>query len=179
MGIEYIEKFEAFSYYVDLLNSSAAASGSGNLTITFEVCHPNDPHIVVEEFGLHPVCYQANGKTFTLNVEGKPLHTTVQGIVDEVKKVKHEGFMVYDTEGNLLFKLKSPFYLSKKWIQRGGAKKVWSGAYKERLDEEYYPIVQYIRVNYKKLEWDIMTEDEKSDAFLKAYQYCYGGNNGT
>ena len=176
MGIEYIEKFEAFSYYMDLLHSQEDLLGSDMLTVTFEVCHPNDPHIVVEEFGLHPICYQFNGKTFPLEVEGEPIKTTIQGILDIVKGVKHEGFMVYDTEGNLIFKLKSPFYLSKKWIQRGGSKKVWSGAYKERLDEEYYPIVQYIRVNYKKLEWDEMSEDDKSEAFLKAYQYCYGGN---
>ena len=176
MGIEYIEKFEAFSYYMDLLHSQEDLMGSDMLTVTFEVCHPNDPHIVVEEFGLHPICYQFNGKTFPLEVEGEPIKTTIQGILDIVKDVRHEGFMVYDTEGNLIFKLKSPYYLSKKWIQRGGSKKVWSGAYKERLDEEYYPIVQYIRVNYKKLEWDEMSEDDKSEAFLKAYQYCYGGS---
>lgn len=175
MGIEYIEKFEAFSYYMDLLHSQEDLMGSDMLTITFEVCHPNDPHIVVEEFGLHPICYQFNGRTSPLEVEGEPIKTTVQGILDAVKWVKHEGFMVYDTEGNLLFKLKSPYYLAKKWVQRGSEKRIWDQDYKERLDEEYYPIVKYIRAEVAKYGWSLMSEEEKSQVFIDAYNYTYQG----
>lgn len=167
MGVAYLRKYGAFNEYIELQDEL----GGGELTMTFEVCHPDDPHIVVELLGLHKLCYQYGGKTVPLNVEGEPIKTTVQGILNQVKEVKHEGFMVYDTNGNLLFKLKSPYYLTKKWIQRGGSKKVWSGAYKERLDEEYYPVVKYLRANFSRVEWDLMSENSRSEAFLIAYEY--------
>ena len=173
MGVDYIRKHDGFRKYMDLFHEQEEVEGvsDNTLTLTFEVCHPDDPHIVVEEFGLHPICFQLNGVTVPLDVEGEPIATTIQGILDEVKNVKHEGFMVYDLDGNLIFKLKSPFYLTKKWVQRGGSKKVWSGAYKERLDEEYYPIVKYLRANYSRVVWDMLSENDKSEAFLHAYKY--------
>lgn len=81
--------------------------------------------------------------------------------------------MVYDENG-LKFKLKSPYYLAKKWVQRGGCDKVWSDRYKQRLDEEYYPIVEWLRSNFSKEQWKDMTEFEKSEAFLKALYFMNG-----
>lgn len=168
MAAKYIELSDGFAIY----NNLELENGK---TLTFEVCHPDDPHIVVEEFGLHPLCYQANGKTYPLNVQGERFEGTVQEILDYVKTVEHEGYMVYDADSlDLLFKLKSPYYLAKKWIQRGGVNKVWSDNYKQRIDEEYYPIIEYIRGLHSKDEWCIMSESEKSDAFYNAMYFLKG-----
>lgn len=165
---------DGFNAYLKLIQELCKKVAVKSLTLTFEVCHPDDPHIVVEEFGLHPICYQLNGETIPLEVQGESFEGTIQEILDLVKSVEHEGFMVYDLEGDLLFKLKSPYYLAKKWVQRGGSKRVWSQAYKERLDEEYYPIVEHLRTLYTENDWDSLSEEFKSEAFLNTMESLRG-----
>ncbi|UJE34743.1 RNA ligase [Acinetobacter phage vB_AbaM_P1] len=171
MALQYIEKYDAFSLY-DQFQSEYCFYDDDQFTVTFEVVHESDPHIVAEVTGLYPLCVQKNGVTFPLAVSNQEDGC---GEFDELKEIlktcNHEGFMVYDGMGELLFKMKSPYYLAKKWVQRGGAKRVWSNDYKERLDEEYYPIIDYLRSHHDKEEWEVMSESTKSAAFLQAYYF--------
>lgn len=163
MGQNYIVRFDGFAKYMELFRS-LQVTHKDSLTLTFEVCHVDDPHIVPEEIGLHPICYQLDGTTYPL---GTGTFTTVGELKESIKSCTKEGFMVYDLDGELKYKLKSPYYLAKKWVQRGGSKKVFSASYKERLDEEYYPIVERLRLMYTKDGWDSLSEYEKSNKFIE------------
>lgn len=145
-------------------------------TLTYELCHPEDPHIVDEEFGLHLLCLQAEGDVH-VPLDGMKVNMQKMAFVqlkELLANVQHEGFMVYSGD-RLLFKMKSPYYLAKKWIQRRNGDLLWSPLYKERMDEEYYPIVQRIREAYSKDYWDGLTETEKSGIFLWAYKDIFMG----
>ncbi|AZF88511.1 putative RNA ligase I and tail attachment protein [Acinetobacter phage TAC1] len=171
MALQYIEKYDGFGLY-EQLKGDYCYFDDDQFTVTFEVVHEDDPHIVAEVAGLYALCVQKNGVTMPLDVS---LQEDGSGEFDDLKEAlktcNHEGFMVYNGAGELLFKMKSPYYLAKKWVQRGGAKRVWSNDYKERLDEEYYPIIDYLRSHHDKEEWDKMSEDAKSIAFLDAYYF--------
>lgn len=177
MGVDFIEMYNGMGIYREIMKKvHAMIDKEFELTLTFEVCHPDDKHIVDEEIGLHPICYQFNGVTYPIENNAVTKHETTLGkILEDVKWVKHEGFMVYNLNGELCFKLKSPYYLAKKWVQRGSEKRIWDQDYKQRLDEEYYPIVKYIRANVTKYGWSILSEDEKSQHFIDAYNYTNSG----
>lgn len=161
---------EVKQYYLDL--SEMEDLVDCKYTVTFELCHKDDPHIVVEQLGLHPLCVQADsGLHIPLkNDLTSPIKTTLGDLKRILLNVEHEGFMVYDPSGKLLFKMKSSYYLAKKWIQRRNSNMVWSEVYKERLDEEYYPIVEFIRKGWSKEDWDSFNEEQKSEIFLCAYR---------
>lgn len=96
-------------------------------------------------------------------------------ILEESKYFKIEGWMIRDAsaiERDLQFsykqqdhicKLKTKYYLTKKWIQRSNSKKVFSPNAKEIIDEEYYELIDYIQSVWDKDEWDIKSEKEKSN----------------
>ena len=74
---------------------------------------------------------------------------TVGELVAESKRVKHEGFVFYTADG-VSAKIKSPYYLTSKWVARNPRtdKLVNMEAdIKKNLDEEYYPLVDAIRAN--------------------------------
>jgi hypothetical protein len=53
-------------------------------------------------------------------------------------------------------KIKSPYYLTKKWVARNPrTDKLMTDSFREQLDEEYYPLLDAIRadiVEYTKLD---------------------------
>jgi hypothetical protein len=78
-------------------------------------------------------------------------------VVAEVKRVRHEGFMVHDRKGESL-KIKSPYYLVKKFLSRTGAQRLSTGWLEEnkfQWDEEFYPLIDHIKqhnVEFSKLD---------------------------
>jgi len=61
--------------------------------------------------------------------------------------VRHEGFVFYD-EHNVSAKIKSPYYLTSKWVSRNPrTDKLMREDFKQQIDEEYYPLVDAIREN--------------------------------
>lgn len=141
-------------------------------TYMFEVVDETDPHIVDHEPGAYLIGARVldNGHMVGEDVldaiaaecgwkRPKWGITTFGNVVGVAQNVKHEGFVVRDWEsGELLLKIKSPHYLSKKFIMRMGAGKVramWENpqAYKKIIDEEFYAIVDWLVNTYTVEHW--------------------------
>ena len=85
--------------------------------------------------------------------------------------VSHEGFVVRnigtdDENSELLLKIKSPHYLAKKFLMRGGDNKwdmIWDNPKeaKKRIDEEYYELLDHIREYYSKDVWSAMDSQKR------------------
>ena len=127
----------------------------------FEICDESDIHIIREEFGAYLIgCRNvANGKLLTeeqLDDIAKeydikrPYHkiVTFGELKDELKTCQHEGYMVYSLDGTKRFKMKSPYYLISKFLGRGKNENLEAKlANKELLEEEYYPLADYVNAN--------------------------------
>lgn len=128
-------------------------------SLIFEICDESDPHIVPENAGpwlIGGTMYDSGGfQHFDEDdcdwmskecgfVRSMSFRATFAEVQRLAKECKHEGYMVHSPFGSL--KIKSPYYLTTKLFARGSEKKllaVFSGN-KERVDEEYYPLVDYI-----------------------------------
>jgi hypothetical protein len=133
-----------------------------DMTFMFECVHPNDPHIVVEKPGMYILGYRE--KTWQSAVGHEPVvleqlgemfhcfvpecvHVTVAALKNMVKTVRHEGFVFYDEHG-VGAKIKSPYYLTAKWVARNPrTDKLMTPQFREQIDEEYYPLLDHIREN--------------------------------
>jgi len=139
------------------------------MTLMFECVHPSDPHIVPEDAGMYFLGCRENSWDSKVTMYGKDMadwardyalshlkcgyaeavHTTVGELVAMTKKVKHEGFVFY-TEDNVSSKIKSPYYLTSKWVARNPRTDKLVDLNKDikhNLDEEYYGLVDAIREN--------------------------------
>lgn len=145
-------------------------------TVMFECVHPNDPHIIPENPGLYVLGYRQNiwsshvthhrdalqvlGAKFNCSVP-EVYDTTVGNLVKEVKEVRHEGFVFYTKDG-VSSKIKSPYYLTLKWLARNPrTDKIvdLKKDIKKNLDEEYYPLVDAIRANI--VEYTALSEQDR------------------
>ena len=90
------------------------------------------------------------------------------------KSCRYEGFMIIDYEtGETLCKLKSNHYLSKKAIMRLGQSKVEDmyddpEKFKQRIDEEYYNLVDFIVKAVDKEQWKSYN-DQQRRKFIEKY----------
>lgn len=151
-------------------------AGEG-VTFIFEICHHSDPHIVQEDEGAYLIGMR-DTSTGVLVTESwldstsavlkgikRPTHFTesFSGCQNLLNLVDHEGYIIQDAVTDLpLVKLKSPYYLFKKWATRGNSAKVFNEQVLAHVDEEYYPIIKLIREQYTKESWDALTEQEKN-----------------
>jgi hypothetical protein len=143
-----------------------------DFTFMFECVHPDDPHIIPENPGMYLLGMR--GKYL-----GSPiLHTGLDqnaahlgcfsaeamrvdlGLLkDLASKVKHEGFVFYTDDG-VAAKIKSPYYLVKKFVARNPrTDKLMRPDIKQSLDEEYYPLIDAIQKNI--VEYTAMGEQER------------------
>ena len=157
---EMMETHSSFSdWEMTLCNSECQ-----DMTFMFECVHPSDPHIIPEKAGMYLLGYRE--KTWDSKVGHnydvmrdlaaelkcflpERIHITMLELKEEAKKVKHEGFVFYTEDGRSA-KIKSPYYLTSKWVARNPRtdKLVNMQAdIKKNLDEEYYPLVDAIRAN--------------------------------
>ncbi len=145
-----------------------------DMTFMFECVHPLDPHIVVEQPGMYILGYRE--KTWESKVEYHPAvleqlgemfkcfvpechHLVVSALKSLAKTVKHEGFVFYDENG-VGAKIKSPYYLTSKWVARNPrTDKLMTKEFKEQIDEEYYPLLAKIRENI--VQYTSMNEQER------------------
>lgn len=158
-----------------------------NHTFLFEITDEKDVHIIKEIFGetLIGIIDVATGEQFDEDRLDKIAKNFYQesGIVLKrpeqiknisfgelktlLKKVEHEGFMVFDSQSRqLLFKLKSPFYLVSKFLGRSNAGNLGRKLDKRHMDEEYYPLIDHIKANQE--AFNALSELDKI-AFIQAF----------
>jgi hypothetical protein len=151
------------------------------MTLMFECVHPNDPHIVIENAGMYFLGCRENEWDSKVKMYGADMaewardyalshlkcgyaeatQTTMGELMKLSKTVKHEGFVFY-TEDNVSAKIKTPYYLTSKWVARNPRtdKLVdMKNDIKKNLDEEYYPLVDAIRANI--VEYTAMGEQQR------------------
>ena len=157
-------------------------------TYMFEICHPDDPHIVEEVPGAYLIGVREM-ELMTLKGEHfvdfaaremgfkRPAHflLTLEDAVRESKIVKHEGFILRELSRDLpVLKLKSKHYLNKKALMRMGknsAAHMFSNPQhfkKERLEEEFYNLFDWIIRFYDQESWTSLTEQDRR-AIIEEY----------
>lgn len=149
-------------------------------TFHFEICDEDDPHITAEIPGAYLIGQRAHSDLssafeFHLDDTAYQLKAMRPGwwsclfgqALDMLKEVKHEGFMIRDgVHSETLVKLKSPHYLTKKFLMRmNSLKVVQMFTDKETLlqtcDEEFYSVIHKI-TRYHTLEsWGAMDDQER------------------
>lgn len=156
-----------------------AVRGAQGYTLMFECVHPGDPHIIPELAGMYFLGWRENSWDSKVHGFGSELvwkffaeddlkcffaesyHMTISELQTAVKDVKHEGFVFY-TEDNTSAKIKSPWYLTNKWVARNPRTDKLvdlKNDIKKNLDEEYYPLVDAIRANIE--EYTAMDEQSR------------------
>ncbi|MDH2998722.1 2'-5' RNA ligase [Pasteurellaceae bacterium LFhippo2] len=144
-----------------------------NETFLFEICDESDPHIIKEKLGETLIGlvdvktgYQYKeteldniAEKYGLNRPLSLTNISFGELKAELKNVKHEGFMVFDLQGELLFKMKSPYYLVSKLLGRSSEENIESKLDKRKVEEEYYPLIDYIKSN--KERFNSLDEQQK------------------
>lgn len=159
---------------LDIEKCRAVCSSYKSYTFMFECVHRNDPHIVPEVEGMYLLGHRAN--TWNSMVSSDPVSVDMfadlfgarrvesfmlrmDDLVKMSKSVRHEGFVFYSPIG-VSAKIKSPFYLTNKWMARNPrTDKLLTKEFKEQIDEEYYPMLDHIRDNI--VEFTALTEQER------------------
>jgi len=146
------------------------------LTVMFECVHPLDPHIIPESSGMYVLGYRENewgsrvghdpfvlqdlSRMFNCFVP-ESVTTSMERLEQMAKECRHEGYVFYTDEG-ISAKIKSPYYLTSKWVARNPRTDKLVDLKKDikhNLDEEYYPLVDAIRANI--VEYTAMDEQSR------------------
>ncbi|MDO4434980.1 MAG: 2'-5' RNA ligase [Cardiobacteriaceae bacterium] len=156
---------------------SALFEAYPNHTFLFEINDEKDVHIIHELLGetLIGVVEVATGRMWRedeldnlakrfqdLGVRRPEVlrGITFGALKTLLKTVEHEGFMVFDHHSQaLLFKLKSPFYLISKLLGRSNEKSLLKKLDKRYVDEEFYPLIDYLKVHQN--TFNTLAEQEK------------------
>lgn len=164
--------------HMDWSDWQLAFNGSDmdGMTFMFECVHPNDPHIVPEKAGMYILGYRENswgsrvGHDPFMLLELKDrfkcfapesVTTNMARLKQMAKECRHEGYVFY-TEDGVSAKIKSPYYLTSKWVARNPRTDKLVDLNKDikhNLDEEYYPLVDAIRANI--VEYTAMDEQAR------------------
>jgi len=149
-------------------------------TFIFECVHRNDPHIIPEHEGMYFLGCRI--KLYGSKIE-RPVNIdfgcfdvektscTITELLNTIKTVKHEGFVFYTSDG-ISAKIKSPYYLVKKFVARNkNTTKLMAHNVKEKVDEEYYPLIDHIQSNIE--EFTLLDEQSRLELvrnFLEYYE---------
>ena len=131
-----------------------------NHTFLFEITDAKDVHIIREELG-------EIGKQYGIRRPETLKNITFGELKGRLKNVEHEGFMVFDAQNDeMLFKLKSPYYLISKFLGRSNEGNIGRKLDKRHVDEEFYPLIDHIREHQE--AFNAMPELDKI-AFIQAF----------
>lgn len=162
--------------------------GSAEYTFIFEIVHANDPHIIPEKFGAYLIgCRKkeigsANISEWMLDDIAKHIgvkrptwkYTTFGDLLNEVKTYQREGFVVYDTESDVVLKIKTPFYLTSKFIGRTKQlDKIFNKNYKQVFDEEFYSLCEHLQANYTTEQFLEIPEQDRLEIVRKWAEVAY------
>lgn len=153
-------------------------------TFLFEICHPDDPHIIREEHGAYLIgCRYVNSdapyfstvdKEMWLDTVARDMGVSrpkwkvckFSEVVDGVTSCNHEGFVVYGQTSNTVLKIKSPHYLTLKAVARI---KDISTLDKRRVDEEYFDLIDHLK--QIAVQFNSMTEQERLEYVVNRILY--------
>jgi len=151
-------------------------SDMDGMTFMFECVHPKDPHIVPEKAGMYVLGYRDNIWGSKVGHNPSVLHdlrtvfncympeyhkVTMAEVKKMAKECRHEGYVFYTADG-VSAKIKSPYYLTSKWVARNPRtdKLVdMNKDIKHNIDEEYYGLIDAIRLNIE--AYTAMDEQER------------------
>lgn len=146
------------------------------MTVMFECVHPSDPHIVPEKAGMYILGYRENRfgskvghDPFVLQdlaeafncYRAESVTTNMARLKQMAKECRHEGYVFYTDDG-VSAKIKSPYYLTSKWVARNPRTDKLvdlNRDIKHNIDEEYYPLIDAIRANIE--EYTAMDEQAR------------------
>jgi hypothetical protein len=149
----------AEEYITDSVKNRIEQNYQGK-TLLFEVCHPNDPHIIPQVPGIYLIgMREVNNKApyfstpsyeRTLDYVGEVLgvertvwcETTFLDLLIELKTAKLEGAVVYGQKSGTVLKIKSPYYLANKAVARIRDIEKLNRKF---IDEEFYPLIEYAK----------------------------------
>lgn len=162
-----------------------------NISFMFEVCIPEDPHVINEKSGLYLIGARFVEDGYTMGetaldqfaekydierVYSQPKPVDYNELLDILKTCKHEGFMVHDEWGTeLFFKVKSQFYLISKFLGRCTEKNIHSKLNHENFEEEFYPIIDFIKYKYGVGKFFKLEEQERIEVIQKEIEKLYEG----
>ena len=164
--------------HMPLLDWRLTLGGSDceNMTFMFECVHPDDPHIIPEKAGMYLLGCRENkwgskvmhDPHFLMDFArmlncywAESVTTNMARLKELAKECKHEGYVFYTDDG-VSAKIKSPYYLTSKWVARNPRTDKLVDLNKDikhNLDEEYYPLVDAIRANI--VEYTAMDEQAR------------------
>lgn len=173
----------------EMVPASALERMYEGYTYLFEICHPNDPHIIQETAGAYLIGIRTietgalksdwvlNRSAFDMDVLRKSGDfIRFSSLLERLGACTDEGFMVRGDGGEVLCKLKSPHYLTKKFLMRMSKGKVDDmfanpDKYKQTVDEEFYGIVDHITKEFDKEEWKEYSDQQRRKV---VEDYYYG-----
>lgn len=153
-----------------------------SFTYLFEIVDATDPHIVEEQEGAWLIgmrnmtagwmCSEGflDHEALQINaLRPEVIKATFKDVLIAIQECKHEGYMVR-LAGNQMtvMKLKSPHYLSKKFLMRMGQKKVdqmfdEKEEFIKTIDEEFYRVVHWITRWYSKEDWKALSDVQRRE----------------
>jgi hypothetical protein len=160
-----------------------ANSNLQGLTVMFECVHPKDPHIIPEKPGMYILGYRKNTWGSRVGHDPSVLHdlrnlfncympeyhkVSMAELKKMAKECRHEGFVFY-TQNGVSAKIKSPYYLTSKWVARNPRTDKLvdlNRDIKHNIDEEYYGLIDAIRLNI--VAYTAMDEQARL-AWVRAY----------
>lgn len=159
--------------YINQSYNVANSYWNPDMTYLFEICHENDPHIVAEKPGVYFLGQRSklSGKYYPCASGEHHNNITLGNALEIVGNVKHEGFMVYDTEGNVC-KMKSPYYVGKKKLMRSKGKfieQLWNEQGLDQLPSMWHDIVMLLIQDVWESDWRAMPEQERRKV-LESYE---------
>jgi hypothetical protein len=139
-----------------------ASADMQGLTVMFECVHPDDPHISPEKTGMYVLglrdnkwCSRIGHSPGVLEIMGTVFNcyvpevyrVSLRELKQMTKECRHEGYVFYTQDG-VSAKIKSPYYLTSKWVARNpNTDKLMTPQFREQIDEEYYGLLSHICEN--------------------------------
>jgi hypothetical protein len=136
-----------------------------NYSLVFEIVDNTDPHIIQQKEGVYllggriKTWFSKNHTIFEAELDElankygimRPNWKICEfsDVVEEVKTVKHEGFVCWDGQEDVELKIKSPFYLMTKFFGRISDNRFNNmlqnpTSAKKTIDEEFYDVIDYL-----------------------------------